>query len=442
MINSILTWLLYFIPGFLLTGLIIFIHELGHYFASKLVGVNVEVLSFGFGKTIFSYMGKNTEFRISLIPFGGYCRLSGSEDLTLALQNNKKHIKYAEEGSLFGVSALKKFFIYLSGPLTNFILAFILLIFVSSYPVERVSNKAYIAPSSLYPKLFNIQIEQSAIQNGDLVLKADGKEIIDYEDLSSYLEKEKGKGKEVELTLVRNNEEINVIIKPTLIDGNYYYGITNYILPIIGRSESELFKTGDIIEMVNNVKINSNLDLLSINAEEYDFTLIRDNERVHVTYPSSSFPFAFKSEYRVSPDSNNPVSLAFERLINITTSTIKAISKLLSFHFDEALSVISGPFTSAHTIGRISFLAFESSINSGLRTIMYLLSIVSISVCVGNLIPIPTFDGGQMLIAFVEIIVRKTLKPKTYLILHITGMVVAWTIIIIMNTWSFLPISN
>lgn len=440
MINSILSWLLYFIPGFLLTGLIIFIHELGHYFASKIVGVNVEVLSFGFGKTIFSYMGKNTEFRISLIPFGGYCRLSGSEDLTLALQNNKKHIKYAEDGSLFGVSALKKFFIYLSGPLTNFILAFILLIFVSSYPVERVSNKAYIAPSSLYPNLFDIYVEQNNIQNGDLVLKADGKEIIDYEDLSSYLEEVKGN--EVELTILRNEEEVNVIIKPTLIEDKYYYGLTNYILPIIGRSESELFKDGDIIEMVNGVKIKSNLDLLSISADEYDFTIVRDNERVSVTYPSSSFPFAFKSEYRVSPDSTKPVSLAFDRLINITTSTIKAISKLLSFHFDEALSVISGPFTSAHTIGRISFLAFESSINSGLRTIMYLLSIVSISVCVGNLIPIPTFDGGQMLIAFVEIIVRKTLKPKTYLILHISGMIVAWTIVIIMNTWSFLPISS
>lgn len=440
MINSILSWLLYFIPGFLLTGLIIFIHELGHYFASKIVGVNVEVLSFGFGKTIFSYMGKNTEFRISLIPFGGYCRLSGSEDLTLALQNNKKHIKYAEDGSLFGVSALKKFFIYLSGPLTNFILAFILLIFVSSYPVERVSNKAYIAPSSLYPNLFDIYVEQNNIQNGDLVLKADGKEIIDYEDLSSYLEEVKGN--EVELTILRNEEEVNVIIKPTLIEDKYYYGLTNYILPIIGRSESELFKDGDIIEMVNGVKIKSNLDLLSISADEYDFTIVRDNERVSVTYPSSSFPFAFKSEYRVSPDTTKPVSLAFDRLINITTSTIKAISKLLSFHFDEALSVISGPFTSAHTIGRISFLAFESSINSGLRTIMYLLSIVSISVCVGNLIPIPTFDGGQMLIAFVEIIVRKTLKPKTYLILHISGMIVAWTIVIIMNTWSFLPISS
>lgn len=440
MINSILNWLLYFIPGFLLTGLIIFIHELGHYFASKIVGVNVEVLSFGFGKTIFSYMGKNTEFRISLIPFGGYCRLSGSEDLTLALQNNKKHIKYAEDGSLFGVSALKKFFIYLSGPLTNFILAFILLIFVSSYPVERISNKAYVAPSSLYPELFNVHVEQDNIENGDLVLKADGKEIIDYEDLSSYLDEVKGK--DVELTLLRNEEVITVVIKPTLIDDSYYYGLTNYILPIIGRSESELFRDGDIIEMVNGVNINSSLDLLSISAEEYDFTLIRDGERVLVKYPSASFPFAFNSEYRISPDSTKPVSLAYKRLISITTSTIKAISKLLSFHFDEALSVISGPFTSAHTIGRISFLAFESSINSGLRTIMYLLSIVSISVCIGNLIPIPTFDGGQMLIAFVEIIVRKTLKPKTYLILHISGMVAAWTIVIIMNTWSFLPISS
>ena len=99
------------------------------------------------------------------------------------------------------------------------------------------------------------------------------------------------------------------------------------------------------------------------------------------------------------------------------------------------MEVISGPFTSAKNIGRISTLAFSESSRSGIRTFLYLLSIISISISIGNLIPVPTFDGGQMIITVAEMIVNRPLKPNTYLFLHISGMVIAWTLIIAMNAW-------
>ena len=86
----------------------------------------------------------------------------------------------------------------------------------------------------------------------------------------------------------------------------------------------------------------------------------------------------------------------------------------------------------ASSFGEISTLAFQTSTNSGFRSTLYLLSIVSISICVGNLLPIPTFDGGQMVITFAEMLKKGTLKPKTYLLLQITGMVIGYLIIAIM----------
>ncbi len=434
---SILLWFIYLIIGLLGTGIVIFIHELGHYAAARINHVSVEILSFGFGKCIWSHMGKNTEFRISLIPFGGYCRMGGAEDLTVALRNNEKKIHYAEEGSLFAIHPLKKFIIYLSGPVTNILLAFVLFILVSLIPVERVSNEAIITPITAYQSLFEETIPQASIQKGDLVIEADGKEIKDYEDLESYLLSRNGE--DVTLLIERNNEKKEVIITPTLIDGSYRYGITNLIEAVIARSESDLFNDGDRIIECNGKKIEYNLDLYEIEGDEYTITLENTEGETHtVTLTSSSFPFAWKSGIRKAGDAYNPIKKAYERTITYTKRTAIAITKLMTLQLSEALQEISGPFSSASNMGRISVLSFKTSTSSGVRTALYLLAIVSISIAIGNLIPIPTFDGGQMLICVAEIIYHRPLRPKAYMILHIAGLVLAWTLVIVMNSFSLL----
>lgn len=429
--------LFYLLIGLLGTGIVIFIHELGHYAAAKMCHVSVEILSFGFGRPLFSHMGKNTEFRISLIPFGGYCRLGGSEDLSVALANNEKKISYAEQGSLFAIHPLKKLFIYAAGPVTNIILAYILFLIVAVIPVERVSNRAYVAPVSDYPSLFNLDIEQNGIQKGDEVISCDSIPVEDYEDLASSLSSRNGES--VSLTLIRDGEEITCIVTPLQIDGTWAYGITNLVEPVIGRSESPLFTPGDRITAVNGKSVEWDLDILSIEGESFTFTLLgEDGSTRTVTLDSPSFPFAFRSGLRVYRDTANPFGEAYERTSDFFLRTAKAIGKLMTLHIGEALKEISGPFSSASNMGRISTLAFRTSSSSGIRTVFYLLAIVSISICVGNLIPIPTFDGGQMLICTAEIIRRRPLRPRAYLILHITGLVLAWTIVIVMNSFSLL----
>ena len=436
-IVSLLLWLFYLVIGLLGTGVVIFIHELGHYAAAKMCHVSVEILSFGLGRPIFSHMGKNTEFRISLIPFGGYCRLGGSEDLSVALANNEKKIEYAEQGSLFAIHPLKKLYIYAAGPIMNIILAFVLFLIVAVIPVERVSNIAYVSPIGDYQSLFGVTIEQDGIRKGDLVLTADGRKVLDYEDFSSYLSSRNGES--VTLTVLRDGEEMTTVISPTLINDSYSYGITNLVRPVIGRSESELFNAGDTILKVNGMTIEWNLDLLSIESESYTFLLEDESGKTRtVTLDGTSFPFAFKSDLRVSADTDNPIGEAWERTSTFFLRTAKAIGKLMVLNLSEALQEISGPFSSASNMGKISTLAFRTSSSSGIRTLFYLLAIVSISICVGNLIPIPTFDGGQMLICVAELIRRRPLRPRAYLILHITGLVLAWTIVIIMNSFSLL----
>lgn len=432
---ELLKYLLYLLFGLIATGIVLFIHELGHFFMARALGAEVEVLGFGLGPVIWRHWGKNTEFRISLVPFGGYCRIGGSEDLSLALSNKNKRIKTAEKGSYFALSPFRKFLIFLSGPLTNLFLAILLLTIVSALPVKRISHSLYVAPSSDYETLFHSNITQESIKKGDKIYSSGDKVFIDWEDFTSFLKEQNGS--EVTITLLRDGSLLDVVIYPFETESGWSYGIANLEEPVIGKSESPLFKVGDRIIKSNGNDIEWTYDLYMIEGDIYDLTVENEDGIRNVRIEGSSFPFAWQTEYRVSPDSSSPFSTAIDKTITLSKKTAAALLKLLSFQFSEALQVISGPFTSAHTIGKISTLAFSESTNSGIRTLLYLLAIVSISLCIGNLIPVPTFDGGQMLITVFEMITRRPLKPNTYLILHISGMALAWGLIIIMNAWGF-----
>lgn len=430
---DLLLYVLYLLIGLLATGVVLLLHELGHYIAAIILGAEVEVFGIGIGPVIWRHWGKKTEFRLSLIPFGGYCRLGGSEDLTVALSNKSKKINTAEKGSFFAISPWRKFLIFLSGPMTNFLLAFLLLAIVSAIPVKRISHGLIVAPISDYSSLYGIDTKQETIKKGDIIISSGDKKFIDWEDFSSWLSNHKGE--DIELNILRNNKKTTVTISPTLLDSGYSYGIANLEEPVIGRSEDERIDVGDRLVEANGHRIEWTYDLYLLDADSFNLVFEGENGRKEVKMDGTSFPFAWKTDYRISPDSSTPFSTAFNKTIDLSKRTAAAIIKLLSFNFKEALEIISGPFTSAKNIGRISTLAFSESSRSGIRTLLYLLSIISISISIGNLIPIPTFDGGQMIITIAEMIVHRPLKPNTYLILHISGMVMAWALIIAMNAW-------
>ena len=428
-----LIYLLYLLIGLFATGLVLIIHELGHFIAARILGAEVEVFGIGMGPVLWRHWGKNTEFRLSLIPFGGYCRLGGSEDLSVALSNRSKKINSAGKGSFFAISPWRKFIIFLSGPFTNFLLTIILLSIVATIPVKRVSHSLIVSPISAYPQLFEGNINQDEIEKGDIILSSQERVFLDWEDFASWLQAQNGS--DVELRINRDGKEMEVTIHSTPTDSGWSYGVANLEKPIVGRSEDPRVENGDILIKANGVPIEWTYDLYSIESDTYDLVFQGKDGLKYVRLEGNSFPFAWLTQYRVSPDSSTPISTAIKKTTELSKEIAAALIKLLSFNFNEALKVISGPFTSAKNIGHISTLAFSESNTSGIRTFLYLLSIISISISIGNLIPVPTFDGGQMLICISEIIVNRPLKPNTYLVLHISGMVVAWGLIIAMNAW-------
>ena len=116
----------------------------------------------------------------------------------------------------------------------------------------------------------------------------------------------------------------------------------------------------------------------------------------------------------------------------MSAAALNALGAFITLHIEDAMTVITGPVKAAESIGGITALAFSASGTSGVRTVLMLLAMVSLSISVGNMLPIPTFDGGQMLINIIEMIKRRELSPRAYIILQLIGMVLALIIIIAM----------
>ena len=118
------------IYGLIILSIIVFIHELGHLFAALISGVKVESFSIGFGPVLLHKTFKNIDWRISLIPMGGYCGMKGEAEMSEALENNEDFVEF-DKDSLYGVHPLKQIFIAFAGPFANFLTAYVALVIIA-----------------------------------------------------------------------------------------------------------------------------------------------------------------------------------------------------------------------------------------------------------------------------------------------------------------------
>ena len=425
-----LTALLYLVLGLLGIGFIIFLHELGHFAAARLMKVDVEVLSYGMGPKLISFHGPKTEYRISVFPFGGYCRMKGSLDLTKALRDDLRSMDRTEAGSYFGTTPVARFIIYFAGPLSNFIIAVLLLAFSASIPVDRLSDPAVITPISEYRTLFGSDITQASIMKGDILLSSGDHVFPDWQDAEDFIGEHSGE--RIPVTISRNGEIMETELLPVETEDGYAYGITNLQEAVIGRSLSPDFLPGDRVIEANGRSITYVLDLYEVSDGDFTIIIDRNGERLERRIEGNAFPFAWESNLRKSSETDHPFSYGISRAAEMAAAALKALGAFFTLHLEDALTVLTGPVKAAESIGGITVLAFSESSLSGLRAFARLLAMVSVSIAVGNMLPIPTFDGGQMLINVIEMVKRRELSPRSYVMLQIAGMVMALIIMILM----------
>jgi len=166
-----LSWLIHFllqiVPTLLILGVLIAIHELGHFIACRLSGVGVQKFSIGFGPELFSFQGKRTRYSLSLIPIGGFVKPQGETE-----EDVKTRGKGEVEGDYLSAIVWRRIFIVVSGVAMNYLFAY--LIFVMVLCMGRSITSAKIGKMiDGYPA------QKSGLMLGDVVTRLNGKSVKD-----------------------------------------------------------------------------------------------------------------------------------------------------------------------------------------------------------------------------------------------------------------------
>lgn len=181
-------WLLniiyYVVPFLILLGILVFVHEFGHFIVARKLGVSVSAFSIGFGKKLWSIMDKKgTEWKISAIPLGGYCQFLGDADESSSTSEVDLS-KYSEEEQkhLFVTQKpIKKLAIAVAGPLFNYLFAFViffgLFFFLGSYDIPPIVSDV----------VENSPAEKVGILKDDKILEVNGREIKEWSDINKEI---------------------------------------------------------------------------------------------------------------------------------------------------------------------------------------------------------------------------------------------------------------
>ena len=230
-----------FLLGFLIT-----IHEAGHLIVAKLCKVKVNEFAIGFGPTIWKKQGKETKYAIRLIPLGGFCSMEGEEE------------RSENQGSFSKASIPRRMAIVVAGATVNIIFGLLV------YFILMTSSSTYIT-NEINSVIDGYAAQEIELQQGDKIIKLNGKNIKNKYDLDKVMKK--SNGEVLELIIQRNEENLTYNIKPTELKSKstgMYLDENAKILSVEKGSSAEKqgIKSNDKIIKVNNQEINNDVNKL------------------------------------------------------------------------------------------------------------------------------------------------------------------------------------
>lgn len=211
-------------------GILIFVHELGHFLVAKRSGVTVLRFSLGFGPKVVGVTRGGTEYRLSLIPLGGYVKMLG--------EDTEEEVTEEQRAGAFSTQPVfKRIGIVLAGPLSNFLLAIVIFTFLFAFYgiPQRAPEIAAVSPGS--------PAEQAGLQAGDTIVSANGKDISTWDDLSESIEKQ-GQAP-LSLQVLRDGRQVSTTVTPTVNEVKNLFGET-VSRPVIGITAAEKFTVKEV----------------------------------------------------------------------------------------------------------------------------------------------------------------------------------------------------
>jgi len=417
--------------GLLILSIMVFIHELGHFLMAKLCGVAVESFSIGWGPIILRKKIKGTEYRISLIPIGGYCGMRGEKAFVKALEENLNTIP-KEEGGLYNASPIKRILIAFAGPFANYISAVVCFAIISAMGAVYYTYSNTIAPIHCYDSVAATSAKEAGLQVGDKIIEIDGKKTDNFREI--MLEVMTAADKPMMFKIERNGEVFEKQMTPKLNPktGSGLIGIYPFVELKIedvfpnGASYNAGLKKGDIITSVNEKNVANTIELqeeLNVlyesQVEKAVFGIMREGTVfkkdiyiVRLEKGGIDLGLSFQSQKVIVQGTGffSSIAQGFVKTHETIILTFKSFALL--FKGIDLKQAVSGPLRITHMIGDVAQEGFRSGIAEGWMSLLSFVAIISISLFIMNLLPIPVLDGGLILLSFIEAVMRHEISPK------------------------------
>lgn len=386
-----------------LLGFLILIHEAGHLIVAKLCKVKVNEFAIGFGPTIWKKQGKETKYALRLIPLGGFCSMEGEEE------------RSENSGSFSKASIPKRIAIVAAGAIVNILFGLIVYFILMSTLDTYITNKIDTILDGYIAQEINLK-------HGDEIIELDGNKINNKYDLNKVLEK--ANGKEINLKIRRDNNVLEYNIKPTELKSKttgMYLDDNCKILSIEKGSSAEKqgIKVNDKIIKINNEQVNNDVEkLIQIIQKDDINTLVLEIDRNGEILEIQLIPDYISSYYL-----GITLQKADKTFINYLIYGGIETKEFAFSIIDNIKELFTGGVGIDQMVGPVGISEVVAK-TSGFREFVYMLALISLSLGVTNLLPIPALDGGKILILLIEAIRRKPLKEKTEINIQLIGFAI------------------
>ena len=385
-------------------GFLILIHEAGHFFVARLCKVTVNEFSIGFGPVIWKKQGKQTKYTLRLIPLGGFVNLEGEEE------------RSENEGSFSKASIPKRMAIIVAGGLVNIVFAFVVYFTL----MMSLNNHTSLVVEST---MENYAAQVSGIEQGDKILKIDGKKVYTKNDIDKIMEQ--ATGEKITITLQRKDKQEDITLIPTKQEykntGIYLKAIssgeTTKIITVGAGSiaEKQGIKANDEILKINGKEVKNQTEIVEMinnqENEELIFTIKRGNENIEISLVPETVYDYYLGIYFAKAENTlaNNLYFSFFETKDFTFSI-----------FDNLKMLFTGEVRVNQFMGPVGISEVVANTNE-IADFINILALISLSLGVTNLLPIPALDGGKFLLLIVEAIRRKKLSEKTEINIQLIG---------------------
>lgn len=436
-------------------GILVFIHEFGHFIAARMTGMRAEIFALGIGYRLFGYnkingftfgklsdevaLGDNTDYRLCAFPIGGYVKVAGMIDESM----DKEFInKEPQPWEYRAKPVWKRMIVITAGVIMNFLLAFLIFYFITLIKGKSITDTTTIGYISQISPAKN-----SGLMAGDKIISINNIQVNSWDEIQSQLYFE-NLGESLTFMVNRNGTEVPVSISKDKVGdlternfGIYPEGMIPEIGEVVSGKPAEVcgITKGDIITEVNGIKI--------VNSQQLS-ELIRENanKQTEIKWKRNSSDM----NCTLTPGADSTIGVLInakytgpvkEIKYNLFTAIPKAGYDMYHFgielFFKTIAKIIKGDVAFKKAIGGPVKIAQASaqSAEGGIYTFLGFLALLSISLAVINILPFPALDGGHFMMLIYEGIVRKPVPYKVQVVLQNVGfaLLLAFMIFVVYN---------